>query len=177
MDSKSDVNLSGDHQAADNVEGHTSNLFDLPTDITLFEGASDSSENFALNPFALNQDVGEKSTHKSEEAQVELELPALWEEFSKDAVDEVSNHHEIVDNSSNSQHHISNSPFLEVIPPKNNLLNQPINKESLEQNIERGTSSTNNDDETLFSITPPSTDDWEPKNQELCWKKFPNKGF
>ncbi|MDF5720945.1 MAG: methyl-accepting chemotaxis protein [Rhizonema sp. PD37] len=162
-----DVNLSDEHETADKVDMQKSNLFDLPTDSTVFEGASNSSENFDLNPFSLNQNPIEKSNKNSEEAQVELELPTFWEDFSKANVDAASNHYEITEHSTGDQEHISNSPFLEVVTQKNNLLNQPFSEKYTEQKIEGVTPITNDDDETIISITHQTTDNWEFKNQEL----------
>ncbi|MDF5712911.1 MAG: methyl-accepting chemotaxis protein [Rhizonema sp. NSF051] len=163
-----DVNLSDEHQAADKVDVPKSNLFDLPTEITVVEGASNSSENFDLNPFTFNQNPVEKSNKNSEEAQIELELSAFCENFSKVPVD-ASNYYEIAEHSISDQEHISNSPFLEVATKKNNLLNQPFNEEYTEQKIESVTPITDND-KTLISKTLLSTDNWEFKNQELLEK-------
>ncbi|MDF5728751.1 MAG: methyl-accepting chemotaxis protein [Rhizonema sp. PD38] len=161
-----DINLLGEHQAADKVDVHESNIFDLPTDITISEVVSNSSENFDLNPFALNQNPLEKSNTNSKEAQVELELPEFWEEFSKPAVDAASNNY-ADEHSRNDKEHIINSSFLEVVTQKN-LLNQPFNEEYTEHKIEGIPSSKN--DETLISKSTQTTDNRELKNQELLEK-------
>jgi len=153
-----------DSKSLDEIEElHSISPFDTPTDITLFDSTSNSTEKPVDNPFGLNQPETLNSNIAQDE-QAELELPAFLEEATVEEPDDTSHLQASDTNSVNQnvaqpQYDSGDSPFAQGIQKSENqatLSEEPfleLSKDLFNFNFEDETFSNDSSSQEQLSPT------------------------